>query len=56
MSLVIGLNHCDRKISLADTNGSFDSKFGTKNNFSQISNVFKVELLRLRENPLESQK
>ena len=55
ISLVIDLNHCDKKISLADPNGSLDSKFGTKINFSQISNVFKVELLRLRENPLESQ-
>ena len=51
MSLVIGLNHSDKKISLADPNGSFDSKFGTKINFSQISNVFKVELFRQRENP-----
>ena len=55
ISLVMDLNHGDKKISLADPNGSFDSKFGTKINFSQISNVFKVELFRLRENPLESQ-
>ena len=54
ISLVIHLNHCDKKISLADRNGSFDSKFGTKINFSQISNVFLVELFRLRENPLKS--
>ena len=42
ISLVIDLNHCDKKISLADPNGSFDSI------------VFKVELFRQRENPLES--
>ena len=34
------MNHCNKNISLADPNGSFDSKFGTKINFFSIFECF----------------